>query len=82
MSVDDFSQGKVRDVMTREVITIKEDQTKQQAARLLSEHHISGLPVVNEANMVVGVVTEYDVIAREGKLVRDLMTREAKPEFR
>jgi predicted transcriptional regulator len=70
-----FSRGKVRDAMTSEVITIKEDQTKQQAARLLSEHHVSGLPVVNDDNMLVGVVTEYDVISREGRLVRDIMTR-------
>ncbi len=70
-----FSKGKVRDVMTRKVITVKEDQTKQQAARLLSEYHISGLPVVNDDNMLVGVVTEYDVIAREGQFVRDIMTR-------
>jgi predicted transcriptional regulator len=70
-----FAKGKVRDVMTTKVITVKEDQTKQQAARLLSEYHISGLPVVNDDNMLVGVVTEYDVIAREGPLVRDIMTR-------
>jgi len=75
VSLDYFSKGKVRDVMTRKVITVKEDQTKQQAARLLSEHRVSGLPVVNEADMVVGVVTEYDVIAREGNLVREIMTR-------
>ena len=70
-----FSRGRVRDAMTSEVVTVKEDQTKQQAARLLSEHHISGLPVVNDDNMLTGVVTEYDVISREGKLVRDIMTR-------
>ncbi|HEY7418065.1 MAG TPA: CBS domain-containing protein [Ktedonobacteraceae bacterium] len=70
-----FSKGKVRDVMTREVITVQEDQTKQQAARLLSEHHISGLPVVSDDNVLIGVVTEYDVIAREGQLVRNIMTR-------
>jgi predicted transcriptional regulator len=75
VSLDYFSKWKVRDVMTREVITVKEDQTKQQAARLLSENRVSGLPVVDDANMVVGVVTEYDVIGREGKLVRDIMTR-------
>jgi CBS domain-containing protein len=48
--------------MTTRVITITEDQTKQEAARLLSQHRISGLPVVNANHVVVGVVTEYDVI--------------------
>jgi CBS domain-containing protein len=65
----------VREVMTTQVITVKEDQTKQQAARLLSQHHISGLPVVNDDNMVVGVVTNYDVIAKQERLVKDIMTR-------
>jgi CBS domain-containing protein len=65
----------VREVMTTQVITVKEVQTKQQAARLLALHHISGLPVVNDENMVVGVVTNYDVIAKQGRLVKDIMTR-------
>src|SRR2546422_7830689 len=53
----------------RSVITVTEDQTKQQAARLLSQHRISGLPVVNNDHVVVGVVTEYDVIGKEGQTV-------------
>ena len=66
---------KVKDVMTREIVTVKDDQTKQQAARLLSHYHISGLPVVNEDRSAIGVVTEYDVIAKDGRTVRDIMTR-------
>ena len=48
---------KAEDVMTTKVITVTEHQTKQQAALLLSQHRISGLPVVNNDNIVVGVVT-------------------------
>ncbi len=66
---------KVRDVMTTKVITVTQEQSKQQAARLLTQHRISGLPVVNDDNVVVGVVTEYDVIGKEGQTVRDIMTR-------
>ena len=66
---------KVEDVMTTDVITVREQESKQQAARLLSQHRISGLPVVNDDNAVVGVVTEYDVIGKEGKTVGDIMTR-------
>ncbi|HLX40186.1 MAG TPA: CBS domain-containing protein [Ktedonobacteraceae bacterium] len=66
---------KAAEVMTRKVITVTEQQTKQQAARLLSEHHISGLPVVNSEHVVVGVVTEFDVISKEGQTVGDIMTR-------
>jgi predicted transcriptional regulator len=39
---------KVEDVMTTRVIMVTENQTKQQAARLLAQHRISGLPVVND----------------------------------
>jgi CBS domain-containing protein len=65
---------KVKDVMTTKVITIKPEQTRQQAARLLSQHRISGLPVVNDEGTLVGVVTEYDVIGKEGRAVSDIMT--------
>jgi CBS domain-containing protein len=66
---------KAEDVMTTSVITVTEKQTKQQAARLLSQHKISGLPVVNAKHVVVGVVTEYDVISKEGQTVGEIMTR-------
>jgi CBS domain-containing protein len=66
---------KAEDVMTTRVVTITEDQSKQQAARLLSQHRISGLPVVNADQFVVGVVTEYDVIGKEGQTVGEIMTR-------
>ncbi|GAC1359720.1 MAG: CBS domain-containing protein [Ktedonobacteraceae bacterium] len=66
---------KAEDVMTTRVITITETQTKQQAARLLSQHRISGLPVVNADNVVIGVVTEYDIISKEGQTVGEIMTR-------
>ena len=36
---------------------------------------ISGLPVVNDNNLVVGMVTEYDVISKEGRTVSEIMTR-------
>ncbi len=66
---------KVSDVMTKKVITIKEDQSKEQAARLLAHHHISGLPVIDKNGVLVGVVTEYDVIAKDGTTVGAIMTR-------
>ena len=65
---------KAEDVMTTRVITVTENQTKQQAARLLSQHRISGLPVINTDNVVVGVVTEYDIISKEGQSVGDIMS--------
>lgn len=66
---------KVKDVMTTQVITAKEDQTKQHVAHLLAHHRISGMPVVRDDDVVVGVVTEYDIIAKKGQNVSDIMTR-------
>ena len=74
MSLDNSPELKVRDVMTTKVVTVKENQTRQQAARLLSQYHISGLPVVKDDQVVVGLVTEYDVISKEGRTVGDIMT--------
>jgi acetoin utilization protein AcuB len=50
----------VRDVMTRDVIVVEPDAPIQQAARLMVEHKIGGLPVV-EHGQVIGMVTETDI---------------------
>jgi CBS domain-containing protein/ribosomal protein S27AE len=60
--------------MTREVIVIRDDATVEDAARLLARNRISGLPVVNEAGSLVGLVTEHDLIAKQGRSVADIMT--------
>ncbi len=65
----------VRDVMTTQVVTITESQTKQQAARLLAHHRISGVPVIDAENFLVGVISEYDILAKAGELVSEIMTR-------
>ncbi len=66
---------RTEDIMTTTIITVTENQTRQHAARLLSQHRISGLPVVNVHHAVVGVVTEYDVISKKGQTVSEIMTR-------
>jgi CBS domain-containing protein len=56
---------KVEDVMTREVVTVPPGASLKEAARLLVEHRISGLPVVDNQNRVIGVVSEADVLPKE-----------------
>jgi CBS domain-containing protein len=56
---------KVGDVMSREVVTVPPGASLKEAARLLVEHRISGVPVVDNQNHVVGVVSEADVLAKE-----------------
>jgi CBS domain-containing protein len=54
-----------RDVMTRGVISIDPDATVLQAARIMLQHHISGLPVVDAAGRLVGVLSEGDFLRRQ-----------------
>ena len=64
-----------RDIMTSDVITIHPQASVQDAARHLSDYHISGMPVVNGGNHVIGIVTEADIIGRSGSTVEKIMTR-------
>ncbi len=57
-----------RDIMNREVVTVTRDTTIQEVARLLTEHRISGVPVVDEERRVVGIVSEGDLIYQDKKL--------------
>ena len=56
----------VRDVMTRNVIKVREDADLNEVTILLSEHRISGLPVVDGEDRVIGMITEADVLAMAG----------------
>ena len=55
---------KAKDVMTRHVVSIGPDATVLQAARLMLQHHISGLPVVDGAGALVGILSEGDFLRR------------------
>lgn len=52
------------DVMTRKVISIDPDSTVLQAARLMLQHRISGLPVLDRNGRLVGVLSEGDFLRR------------------
>lgn len=56
---------KAKDIMTREVITVKEEDTIEEVVKLILEHRISGVPVINDENEVIGIITESDLIYRE-----------------
>lgn len=52
------------DVMTTQVITVTPEATIHTAARLLADNHISGLPVVDANDAVIGIVSEGDLLRR------------------
>jgi CBS domain-containing protein len=56
---------KVRDIMTRDVISICEDDTIGALCALLSQFRLSALPVVDKRGVLVGIVSEKDIIAHE-----------------
>ena len=56
---------KVADVMTARVVTVDMHSTLQAAARLMLEAGVSGLPVVDPAGDLVGIVTEADFVDEE-----------------
>jgi CBS domain-containing protein len=53
-----------KDVMTTEVVTVSPETTVQELAKLLSEKGISGTPVVDASQRLVGVVSEGDLLHR------------------
>ena len=59
---------KVREIMAADVVTVRRDTSVNDIARLMSERDISGIPVVDDAHHVVGIVTELDVIVRNTRL--------------
>ena len=56
-----WAQLVVEKVMTRNVFTVTPETPILDAAELMLEHKISGLPVVNEDHELVGVITESDI---------------------
>jgi CBS domain-containing protein len=59
---------RAKDIMTKEVITVKRDHTVNQVISILMNKNISGVPVVDDENHVIGIVTEGDLIYRSKKL--------------
>lgn len=66
---------RARDVMTGEVICTGPDVSVRELSRLLAFHNVSGLPVIDGAGRVVGIVSEADVIGKRGSTVAEIMSR-------
>jgi len=82
---------KAKEIMTRNVLTVREGTPIEKAIELLAELSVTGLPVVNEYKNLLGVITEQDVMhlffdesslifssqTERNKTVRDYMTTPA-----
>jgi CBS-domain-containing membrane protein len=56
---------KVEDLMTRDVVSVTPETPLKNVAKLLVEHRISGLPVCDRDGVVIGVVSEADILVKE-----------------
>ena len=57
-----------KDIMTKNVTTVGAATTIEELARILMEHKISGAPVVDDNENLIGIVTENDLISRDKRL--------------
>lgn len=57
---------KVKNFMTSQVVTVTPETSILDAARMMLDHKISGLPVVSDGGRVVGIISEHDLL-RGGK---------------
>lgn len=62
--------------MSRYIVTVTEDTPVIEVARILAERRFSGLPVLGDDGSMVGMVSDFDLLARDGETVGDVMTRE------
>jgi CBS domain-containing protein len=59
---------KAKDIMTGDVITVKEDTTIEEFARILMKYQINGTPVVDDNGNLKGIITENDLISKNSRL--------------
>jgi CBS domain-containing protein len=52
------------EIMTRNVVSIGQDASVRDAIRLMLEHRVSGLPVIDDAGKLAGILTEGDLLRR------------------
>jgi CBS domain-containing protein len=71
-----------QDIMTKDLITIKETTPVREAIQIILQKKISGLPVVSDDMLLIGIVTEKDLLGLsfydnvENSTAADVMTRE------
>ena len=72
---------KARDIMSKNVVSVKKDTPIFEAVQILVEQNISGLPVVEDNMTLAGILSEKDVVElfyesenAENKTVNDYMT--------
>ncbi len=55
----------VRDIMTKNVVSLSPETPIAEAARVIAERNLDGAPVVDNSGKLLGILTEYDLISKE-----------------
>lgn len=63
-----MNNKKAKDIMTNDVIVAKKGDTISKVASILISGKIGGLPVVDENNKVIGIISETDIIKKEKRV--------------
>ena len=58
---------KAGDIMTKKVISIKKQTSAKEIAEIMARHGVSGIPVIDDDEQVVGIISENDFLSRMGK---------------
>jgi len=60
----------VRDIMSTDIVTISGGRSLREAARLMLQHNIGGLPVINEEGKLIGIITKTDIVRAYAERLR------------
>jgi len=77
MSVEPGLFSSAVEIMSTPVVTVTPDTTIQEAVVLLEEERISGMPVVDEDNRLIGMLSEFDLL----RAIRNLRLQDHVREF-
>jgi len=75
MTTSNLAPITAAELMTREVVTASPSTPVEDLARLLLQHAIGGVPVVDGDGLLVGMVSGFDVISKAGATTGEVMSR-------
>ena len=58
---------KAREIMTKKVISVNKQTSSKEVAEVMARHSVSGVPVIDDDDQVVGIISENDFLSRMGE---------------
>ncbi|MBC7386075.1 MAG: CBS domain-containing protein [Cryobacterium sp.] len=62
-----MSETTAKEIMTRDLVRATDGMTIEEALKVLINHRVTGLPVVDENGKMTGVISEYDILSQISK---------------